>query len=89
MKYIMFEINAAAGKRKVPIIFPDSLVHSMVADQFERVLRYTFKGCSAKAVSAGSIDFVGRCHGDSETMKLKSDKADSSVINAYDYLHGV
>lgn len=89
MKYVMFEVNGEGGKRKVPIIFPDSLVHSMMAEQFERVLRYTFKGCMAKPVSAGMVSLTGQCHGESETLKLKADKADSSIINAYDYLHGV
>lgn len=84
MKYIMYE--TADGKR-IPFIFPDFLVHAQVADRLGTLLQLS----RAKPVSAGSIGTVvvaGISEG-SESLALTSDPADATVINCYDYLHGL
>lgn len=96
MKYVMIEIPAhgEAPARRVPVIFPESLVHADVAVALERVVKSTLAPkarVTVKATSAGMcrLDNV-LCHGESETLQLKSrERADAQVIEMYDYLHGI
>jgi hypothetical protein len=88
MKYVMFEHTVAGLTRKVPIIFPDELVHKFVAEAIANHREYREFGL--KVVSAGqcAIECSG-IFGESETLKLKSNQTDGLVINSYDYLHGL
>lgn len=90
MKYVMFEVSRGGLTRKVPVIFPDSLVHREVAGKLMSLLRDEFE--SVKVASAGSInsfDFGGTTHGGSETLKVASDPNDATLIKMYDYFGGV
>ena len=89
MKYIMFEQKVGDIVRKVPIIFPDFIVHS----DMELWVREMFKikyPSDVKIISAGSISVqVNSVYGKSTTLKLESDQDDLQIINLYDYFHGV
>lgn len=89
-KYIMFENTIGDSKILFPVIFPDKMVHKDVA----AVLRHCQPGWhhgGVKVVSAGIIgvlDIAG-VNGESETLNIKSSKEDESVINNYNYCHGI
>lgn len=69
--------------KKIPIIFPNFMVHSMVA---ERLQDLTLDG---KIVSAGEIKIAVRnCNGNSESLKVGVRKGDATLIHEYDYFHG-
>lgn len=86
-KYIMFK----AGIFKIPVIFPDKLVHQMVADAAMPMLKKTFPRSVISVVSAGTIEHVTADDpgGDSETLGIASDLEDENTINEYSYWHGV
>ena len=89
MKYIMFEVQHPSGlKQKIPIIFPDQMVHKFVAEAVANHREH--RQFEMKPVSAGqcSIECLG-VFGESETLKVSASKEDSDVINAYDYMHGL
>lgn len=80
MKYIMFQTKDG---KKIPIIFPNFMVHSMVA---ERLQDLTLDG---GIVSAGQIKIsVSNCNGYSESLKVGVRKGDAILIHEYDYFHG-
>lgn len=92
MKYVMLQLPDG---KKIPIIFPEFMVHSLVAKSMVHCLGMYHKIEGAKAVSAGSFRFTGldhrpvACFGSSETMKLSADPQDAEVIVSYEYRHGL
>jgi hypothetical protein len=85
MKYVMLEDSEG---RKIPIIFPDALVHRDVAETFKLIITRTTKGRikGLKFVSAGFVS-VGTdvaSFGESESMNLKSKETDAAYIVAGD-----
>lgn len=81
MKYIMFQTKDG---KKIPIIFPNFIVHSMVA---ERLVDLTLEP-NCKIVSAGEIKIAVRnCNGNSESLKVGVRKGDATLIHEYDYFH--
>jgi hypothetical protein len=90
MKYVMFSVTISGLARKVPIIFPDILVHKEVAHGMKPVFARHFENCTAVPVSAGDYDPVTNvCSGKSDTLKLESDPTDGPVISTYDYMFGL
>lgn len=90
MKYIMFSVDIGGTKRKVPIIFPDTLVHSLVNAVMRPCLQEHFKKAKIEAINAGEYNIAtGETHGKSETLHLSADEDDGTVIACYDYLHGI
>lgn len=87
MKYIVLATTNNGLTREFPIIFPNELVHSMVAEQLLPLVK------GAAAVSAGEISSMGiesTCHGGSDTLKLKSrGKLDDLLIRMRDYNAGI
>lgn len=88
-KYIIAKVR---GDKKVPLVFPDFLVHKEIARVFKQALRrHGFD--DVEFVSAGMVDFgIGggfECSGLSETLNLCSNPEDGRVIELYDYLHGM
>lgn len=93
MKYIMFV--STLGKpndpdpmlRYCPLIFPDFLVHAEVAQGFIK----SRKACpydprEYRVHSAGFISPMGmECHGESESLGVKSDPLDTNRIACADY----
>lgn len=88
MKYIVLKIK----DREWPIIFPDMMVHSDVAESMQlHVIR--FHDERSRVVAAGSISFFGGnvlCSGESETLGIESrGSEDEKLIKMFDYLHGI
>lgn len=90
-KYIMWEANGA----KVPVLFPNVLIHSDVADMMSVVIRDHVitsqrSNWSSQVISAGFISqlLVTGVHGKSETLELGSDEGDRSIINTWPYTNG-
>ena len=90
MKYVMLEAKLPESKMvvKIPLIFPNALVHSIVADQM--VFALLRHGIEAVPVSAGtaSVSQV-EIGGNSETLGLSSNPDDKMTIELIDYLHGL
>lgn len=79
MKYIMME--TAEGKR-LPFIFPESMVHAYVALMAKELIAIASKQ-PAKCVSAGFVAGIGldiMTHGNSETLGLDSNPVDAAYI---------
>lgn len=90
MKYIMFEADLTADQKvRIPIIFPNSLVHKVIASHIRMALCNHF-GDMPRIVSAGEcIIEAHTVAGESETLKLKSAPGDMEIINSNDYMHGL
>ena len=89
MKYIMFETKIGGITKKIPIIFPDFMVHKEVKNMINRILERQWK--DIKAVNAGEINIPSGCcpFGKSETLNLYSSPDDGKIIDEYDYYHGI
>lgn len=75
-KYIMFECDGI----KIPIVFPEILVHKYTAGNLMPQLRSMFD--NTKVVSAGFYDFASnQCYGESTSLKLKADPNDAQIIS--------
>lgn len=87
MKYIMFELPMGPNlKRAVPVIFPNALTHSVIAE----ALLKTEDLAGATVVAAGDITFcLPLCSGSSSTLKLSAGEADSAIVNSIDFMHGI
>lgn len=78
MKYIMME--TAEGK-KIPILFPDCIVHSEMEKAATFAIHRSLKQYS-QAVSAGFVGIDGEftTSGESESIGIKSKKVDAAYI---------
>jgi hypothetical protein len=90
MKYIMFTQTIGEGTvRQVPILFPNSLTHSLVAE----ALLQSPELVGAAVTSAGEFSSMSlsdvELHGKSDSLKLESLSTDSAVLPMNDYLHGM
>lgn len=93
MKYVMLEValgNNGRDKQRIPIIFPDFMIHKEVVKHMSVMLRRVHN-LDATIHSAGSIQLSATsCHGDSETLAVQADlQSDREVIDTYDYFHGL
>jgi hypothetical protein len=90
MKYVVIRVDHGDVGREIPVIFPESLVHSLVADaimQMEGVVEF-----KPRVVSAGEvfIDDGIDCLGGSETLGVKSrGRKDDILIRSINYMHGI
>lgn len=93
MKYIVLKQIGKHFSREVPIIFPNELVHSVVAEAIMDALEKEGHKTGFDVVSAGefsSMDIQADCNGKSTTLNVKSrGDVDSRMITMYDYLHGI
>jgi len=92
MKYIMFEIEDSGAKVAVPIIFPKTLVHRLMAQSVIKCLRSHCNIDTKITVrSAGDVKFSGVvCNGGSETLNnIKAKPDDANIIESHDYTYGV
>ena len=86
MKYIMLKLS---DERLVPVIFPNSLIHSEMANAVQSMLLQVHE-LTCEPVSAGDIQFSDVfCSGKSSTLKLDSRPSDAELIEGYDYNHGI
>ena len=89
MKYVMFAKDMEQDMTHyVPIMFPDMLVHAMVASEMSRLLP-GYEVVSAghfnpAAISIGTIF----CYGESETLGIPSDPMRDSRIIYYNNYGG-
>lgn len=84
MKYVMFAQKAGDLELRLPVIFPNSMVHESVAIAIIRA--YAIEGVMLKPVSAGDYNpFNGSVSGKSETLDLPSHPDDARVILFCDY----
>ena len=89
MKYIVIQHTIGGITQKLPFLFPDILVHSLVASAMVKILKDKHKFSDVKVVSAGDAYCVeASCSGSSSTLKLKSLPGDSGLIEMFDLLHG-
>lgn len=84
MKYVMFrKLFKGGGAYYVPIVFPDMLVHIMVADSM------TAKGAPLEGympVSAGNISPIDwEPFGESTTLKMSPHPRDKRILLMNDY----
>lgn len=88
-KYVMLK----SGNFVFPVIFPDKLVHSDVA----QVMKCAVHQCLpnedvAQVISAGSIDHVELVNlgGESMSLNVRSrGEVDKHAIELYSYVHGI
>lgn len=90
MKYVMAYVKTRepAYNRYVFLIFPDQLVHSIMAEHFRRSLAEQITG-DISIVSAGFITDDRQCYGKSESLKLKAHRDDTSIVRSFPYQHGL
>lgn len=87
-KYIVMRTTVGGCTRDIPIIFPDILVHALVANALIEMK----EGQLARAtiVSAGSLQMSDvEAFGRSTSLKVISREEDSNLINTYPYTHGI
>jgi len=86
MKYIVLGKTDTAVTHEVPIIFPNFMVHSLVADA---MLAYPNMQ-DYKVVAAGDIHpSLLTCSGDSESLGVASrGREDEQLIGSINYTHG-
>lgn len=91
VKYIMFQHVIDDVPQLIPIIFPNNLVHALVAATM--VACFDAHGLKdVLPVSAGEITIFGteiETSGESKTLRLKARSEDAAVIHNYDYFHGI
>lgn len=99
-KYIIIR----KGNQELPIIFPDSMVHSLMFKCIRAMTKAEIRSVYPMAtkkmledaadalipVSAGSITFdVGSATGGSETLGVQARAEDAAAIQAFPYTHGI
>ena len=91
MKYIMFEVKGGTLEMRVPVIFPDNMVHKVIADAVEPAVKAHFPKFAVELVSAGTVSSLdlSMVSGGSTTLELSSTKLDGEIMSLYDYTAGV
>lgn len=94
MKYVMFEVTHGSFTRYLPVIFPDDLVHSDIAENVSNAIAQSFEITKleinvANAGFINSMDCDVSVYGRSETLNLDSNPEDSLIIKLHDYTHGI
>lgn len=96
MKYVVIELTTGKNdvQREMPFIFPDAVVHSDFYHMISSLFYITHpNACNIRAVAAGfvnSTDLAVTCHGESETLGLKSRSIDDAkLMLIMDYTHGI
>ena len=97
MKYIVLEMTLPGPKgmkQKLPVIFPEEMVHAEVSRTLGHLLMRGDHGknrtAEVKTISAGFVHFTGDvvCRGESESLGLKSAPGDSELLENFDYTRG-
>ena len=93
MKYIMAYVENRDPDlgRYVPLIFPEVVVHSVAAEYFRWMLNVSLEvnANTISIVSAGFITDDFECYGKSESLRLSSYPEDTTIIQCYEYRHGL
>lgn len=89
MKYVMVEVDHGSFKQRVPVVFPNFMVHSDMAEALTEVLKLKHRFKKVKVVSAGDCNVLEvKCSGRSSTLRLPSLEGDTAIVSTYDYTHG-
>ncbi len=91
MKYIVAQVALKGHVLEVPILFPESLVHSMVYAVIKVLLEDQYKTEDVKCVSAGFVHGPDTdCYGKSDSLKIESrGKIDDILFLTSDYGGGI
>lgn len=94
MKYVMALLKHRKDptySRYVPLIFPDPLVHAVMAENLTHALyqQVDTEVYAVRIVSAGSINDQWECYGKSESLRLDSHPDDTDIVRTYGYFHGL
>lgn len=89
MKYVMFEVVGRGIKQYIPIIFPNFLVHSLMADYIRVALAEHEMTCRPRSAGDIRLGLHVICSGRSSTLDLCSHEDDASIIEHFDYMHGL
>lgn len=80
MKYIVIQETHYSMIVEHPIIFPEILIHSGVADSLLHMMRVN-SNHKFEVISAGFVNLdVWECYGRSESLNLDSRKEDTALI---------
>jgi hypothetical protein len=91
MKYIMLKRKIGGIAQKVPIIFPDFMVHKHIAQAIKNLPGNPYE-IENVVWSAGDITFEAdslTTSGSSSTLNISSEPEDAEVIEMYDYFQGL
>lgn len=88
MKYIVFERQIENNMVEViPVIFPNSLVHSEVSEAIVKLIEKSHKATIVTPVTAGFVNILSsKVYSGSETLKLASTPSDALLMQMVDYL---
>jgi len=94
MKYIMLKVVSRSGdERRLPVIFPDALIHQEVYEAMRHQLlrRPLSRPADVRVVSAGflSASVVAELGRKSESLNIGPLGSDEAHINMIDYNHGI
>lgn len=94
MKYVVIRVTSRIGEREIPVIFPNALVHSQMAEATIAAMKIDDPRSGYEVVSAGEISSMNinpECHGKSVSLgNIKSrEGVDDSLIRRHDYFHGI
>ncbi len=91
MKYVMMEVKLNENcVQNIPVIFPNTLVHSEMKDLCLSLLERSMPGYPCRVVSAGDITLTGlKCSGSSSSLGISSRPEDSQIIHLHDYFSGL
>lgn len=89
MKYILFEVDLGSAKAHLPVIFPSSMVHQMVADALFPCV--PGEAANKRVIRAGEVSGldVHATFGESQTLRMSSSPEDADTIRGFDYFHGI
>jgi hypothetical protein len=86
----MFKITLGTVERKIPIVFPNLMVHKIVAAVSYPLLQEHWPKAKIELASAGDFNMIdGECSGRSESLGIESQPEDGHVIMNHDYFHGI
>lgn len=95
MKYIVVEVTTKDIVRELPFIFPEAIVHAQMFQYMQHQMTMHHNADSVRCVGAGFISSVQvgfgiECHGESESLNIKSrEQVDSDLFTMLDYTHGI
>lgn len=86
MKYVVLKETRGHVEREIPVIFPNQLCHSDIAELVSNA-----EGVAGThVVAAGFCNVSVKCSGNSESLNIGNRASlDDDMINTYDYTHGI
>lgn len=87
MKYVMITGKVGDLELTYPVIFPDNMVHSIVAEAIVKAMNEADSNITYGVGSAGHVTLLAEsCYGESTTLMRRSKgKEDKRIINGADH----